>query len=386
MDETYQRATQNYSVKPLLFATPFLSGESLTSWLVRAALKHGCSPLTFTYYYWPKYRIWTYDADKGFDALDVKITNDIAVLTGHNVDNFDDQILIDFSEDTSVVSDKKTPLQWTAPLSKRNRYSMIGYPYCPNCMEDDKEAYLKLQWRFTWSVCCTQHNTFLQVDCAHCDQPYQPQLLSAEQRFLNRCHACLGKMDQAISDVKPSEALCEFQKLADKAFFSKEGVVLGQVVGMRQWFEYLIFLINLVRRGLKNPNYMFGKLIAALGIDASALSPPKTALRFDFLPVDERAVLLECAYNLLQVAIDTWVEACLDLDITQNSFQWSKYTVVPKAFSEVYDQLPCVPKRQHKAQLDDMQPTSPEAVMAAWNRLKRKMQMREHYDQHKKDA
>ncbi len=384
MFKTNQGATQNYWVKPLAFATPFLYGESLTSWLVRAALKHGCSPLSFTYYYWPQYRIWTYDIDKGFDNIDEQITSDIAVLTGHNVYNFDNQILIDFLDDTSAKLDKKTPLQWTAPLSKRNRYSLIGYPYCPDCMSNDKEAYLKLQWRFTWSVCCTKHKSFLQVDCAHCHQPYQPQLLDPEQRFINRCHACLGKLDQAISDIKPSEVLVEFQKLADQAFYSKQGIVLGQVVSMVQWFEYLLFLINLVRRGLKNPNYMFGKLIATLGVDVSTLFPPKTALRFDYLPVDERAALLECAYQLLQVDADDWIEVCLDLDITQNSFQWSKSTVTPKAFSAVYSQLHRVSTRSYEAQSENIQPASPKVVMASWNRLKRKMQMRERYDKHKK--
>lgn len=385
MSKTDQRPTQNYWVKPLSFATPFLYGESLTSWLIRAALKHGCSPLTFTYYYWPKYRLWTYDVDKGFDHFDGQIRSDIAVLTGHNVDTFDDQILIDFSEDTSVKSDNKTPLLWTTPLSKRNRYSRLGYPYCPDCMSDDKKAYLRLQWRFTWSVCCTKHKTFLQVDCAHCNQPYQPQLLSVEQRFINCCHSCLSKIDKAISSITPSNTLKEFQELADQTFFSKQGVVLGQVVSMAQWFEYLLFLINLVRRGLHNPNYMFGKLLTVLEVDTSALSLPKTALRFDYLPIEERAVLLECAYHLLKVDGDEWIKACLALNITQNSFQWSKYTVIPKAFSEVYDQLSCVPARRHKAQSEDMQPTSPKAVMAAWSRLKRKMQMREGYDKHKED-
>jgi len=154
---------------------------------------------------------------------------------------------------------------------------------------------------------------------------------------------------------------------------------------MGQWFEHLLFLINLVRRGLKNSNYMFGKLIALLGIDGSTLSSPKTALRFDYLPVDERVALLECAYHLLQVDANDWIDACLDLDITQNSFQWSKSTVTPKAFSAVYDQLHRVPTRSYGAQSEDMKPASPKVVMASWNRLKRKMQMREHYDKHKED-
>lgn len=252
-------------------------------------------------------------------------------------------------------------------------------------MSDNKEAYLKLQWRFTWSVCCTKHKTLLQVDCGHCNQPYQPQLLSPEQRFINRCHSCFRKLDQVTSDIVLSEALYKFQILADQVFYNKQGVVLGKVVSMTQWFEYFLFLINLVRQGLKNPNYMFGKLIVALGINTSTLSLPKTALRFDYLPVNERVELLECAYQLLQVNADDWINACLAFNITQNSFQWSRHTVIPKAFIEVYDQLLRVPTRLYTEQSETIQPTSPKAVMAAWNRLKRKMQMRESYDKHKED-
>lgn len=386
MDKTHQRIAQNHRVKPLTFATPLLQGESLTSWIVRAALRQGCSPLTFTYYYWSECRIWTYDVDKGFEYIDAQIHSDVAVLAVTTLNTVDNQTLISFSKSLSIKSDSKVALTWTQPLSKRNRYSRIGYPYCSECMRDDKKVYLKLQWRFTWSVCCIEHRKFLQGDCPYCNHPYQPQLINPEQKFINRCHLCDSKLDKAVSTVVPSETVYQFQILANQVLHDKQGVILGEVVSIADWFDYLLFLINLIRQALKNASYMFGKLLSELGIDLSELSLPKTGLRFDFLPLEERTVLIEQAYYLLQITCDDWKYHCQELNITQNSFQWSKRTVVPKAFCQIYNQLPKVPAREYKAQLSDMQPASPEAVMAAWSRLQRKIEMRNNYDKYlKKD-
>ncbi|MBE0442125.1 MULTISPECIES: TniQ family protein [unclassified Psychrobacter] len=384
MAKINQSVTQNYRIRPLTFSTPLLEGESLTSWLIRAALRQGCSPLTFTHYYWPEHRIWTYDVDKGFKYINSQIHSDIAVLAVTAIDAINNQTLINFSKILSIESSSKVALLWTQPLSKRNRYSRIGYPYCYECMTNNKEAHLKLQWRFTWSVCCIEHRKFLQVDCPYCNLPYQPQLIEPEQEFINQCHSCHHKLDKTTLDTIPSEVVYKFQLLANQVLYSKQGTILGKVVDIAEWFDYLLFLINLVRQALKNPDYMFGKLLLELGIDLSELSSPKTSLRFDFLPLEERIVLIEHAYYLLQVECDDWIYYCQELDITQNSFQWSKRTIVPKAFSQVYDQLPKVPSREYKKQSSGIHPASLEAVMAAWSRLQRKIEMRESYDKHLK--
>ncbi|MEC5209829.1 hypothetical protein RCH20_000881 [Psychrobacter sp. PL15] len=155
---------------------------------------------------------------------------------------------------------------------------------------------------------------------------------------------------------------------------------------MNDWFDYLIFSINIVRMALRNPNYMFAKLLLEFGVDVSSLSVPRTALRFDYLPIEERALLLKYAFYVLEMTYEDWLRCCQELDITQNSFQWSRRTVIPKAFYRVYNQLPKTPTRRYVAQSEELQPASPEAVKASWNRLKRKMTMLKYYDNHlKKD-
>ncbi len=386
MAKTDKRVAQNYRIKPLTIATPLHKDESITSWLVRAALNQGCDPQTLTYYFWPDYRIWTCDVDKGFKHINPTIHTDMAVLARAAIDDFDSQNLMYFSQPLSDHISSRTPVPWTQPLSKRNRYSRIGYPHCPDCIKDGKSAYLKLQWRYTWSICCTQHKRLLQTECPYCDHPYQPQLINAEQRFINHCHFCRSELGKASENSIPTEENYQFQLKIDNVFHDKQGTVLGEIVSMNDWFDYLIFSINIVRIALRNPNYMFAKLLLEFGVDVSSLSLPSTALRFDYLPIEERALLLKYAFYVLEMTYEDWLRCCQELEITQNSFQWSRRTVIPKAFYRVYNQLPKTPTRRYLAQSEELQPASPEAVKASWNRLKRKMTMLKYYDNHlKKD-
>lgn len=382
MVKTNQRTTQNFRVKPLTFATPIVKDESITSWLVRAALRQGCTPLTLTFWFWPDYRIWTYDVDKGFEHIDHSIHKDMAVLARGIVEDFDEQNLVSFARETNNNGSRKISLAWTQPLSKRNRYARFGYPYCPDCMAEDRGAYLKLKWRFTWSVCCSEHRIFLQSECSNCRTPYQPQLSNPECGFINHCHACRSKIDKVAIEKKPSEAIYQFQQLADNVFIEKEGSVLGKMVDISEWFEYLSFLINMVRIAARNPDYMFGKLLCELGIDVKGISIPKTALRFDCLPLEERVVLLENAYYLFQIDFSDWVQSCQALNVTQNSFKWSKNSVIPNVFCPIHDQLPRKKKRPYKVQNIKVNPSSPDAVMAAWRRLQRKIEMTKNYEKY----
>lgn len=385
MVKTHQRITQNLRVKPLTFATPFVKDESITSWMVRAALNQGCSPLTLTFWFWPEYRIWTYDVDKGLKHLDHAIHADMAVLSRGIIEDFDEQTLLNFAKETNNSESRKISMAWTQPLSKRNRYSRVGYPYCPDCMAQDRGSYLKLKWRFTWSSCCSEHKRFLQTQCSSCHLPYQPQLLKAEHRFINHCHACGSKIDKATIEVKPSETIYQFQRLADQVFAEKEGLVLGNMVDISDWFEYLLFLINIIRLAARNPDYMFGKLLGYFGMNTTQISLPKTALRFDYLPLEERVALLEIAYALFKISDTDWVQGCQALNVTQNSFQWSKSAIIPKAFFVVYNELPRTKTRTNEDQSGGLKPTSPDAVMAAWHRLQRKMEMASNYEKHLKN-
>ena len=74
------RFKKNHKISPLPIKTKFYEDESISSWMIRAALNQGCTPLTFTQYYWSQHRLWTHDLDKGFEHFDPNITLDISKL------------------------------------------------------------------------------------------------------------------------------------------------------------------------------------------------------------------------------------------------------------------------------------------------------------------
>lgn len=380
-----QESLQSNRIKPLTIKTPLYYDESISSWLIRAALNQGCDILTFTQFYWPEYRLWTYDVDKGFNHIDVQIHKDMAVLAGMHHRAFNAKTLMGFAKSIGLSeSSKQISIPWTQPLTKRNRRALLGYQYCPLCMLVDDEARLKLSWRFTWSLYCVQHKIRLQNSCNNCGQPYQPQLLEANMRYINHCHSCKSKLSKAANN-NPAYLLDDhsykFQRMASKVYADEVGYSLGAEISIQDWFELMAFYVNIARRGASKPDYMFGKLLRGFRINIDSITPPKTGLRLNQLPIDERIELLGLADQLNEVDIDTWIRKCEEMSITQNSFNWSKNTLIPEAFNTIYMQLPIIQSRKRKNNQNLNTPRAPESVMKLWERLKRKSEMREYYDQ-----
>lgn len=382
---TSQTVIKTKQLQPLTILTPVYPDESISSWLIRAALNQGCDPLVFTQYYWSEYRLWTYDPDKGFSHIDDKIHNDMANLAKSSRQFFDSNNLMKFASDLELSdSYEQINIPWTHPLSKRNRRALIGYPYCPLCMQTDNEARLKLSWRFTWTLYCHEHHIKLQNSCSQCGQPYQPQMLEANLRYINHCHSCQNKLvqdsDNQPIDVSQNQAYT-FQKEADTVLLSRCGYSFNQQISIKDWFELMAFYIKLIRRASINPDYMFGKLLYEFGLNVNEITPPKTGLRLNQLLINERIELLGFTIRLNQIDYDSWVKQCQELNITKNSFNWSKYDAIPKAFIPIYEQLPQIKTRKRKCSPALGKPRSPEAVMKQWARLQRKAERQEYYDQ-----
>lgn len=380
-----QEGLQSNRIKPLTIKTPLYYDESISSWLIRAALNQGCDILTFTQFYWPNDRLWTYDVDKGFNHIDAQVHKDMAILAGMHYRAFTARTLMSFAKSMGLSdSCEQINIPWTQPLTKRNRRALLGYQYCPLCMESDKEARLKLSWRFTWSLYCVQHQIKLQNTCIQCEQPYQPQLLEAHMRYINHCHSCKSKLSQAV-DNQPSYLLDDysykFQRMASQVYVDEFGHSFGNKISMQDWFELMSFYVNIVRRAASKPDYMFGKLLNSFGINAATITLPKTGLRLNQLPIDERVELLGFAIRLHDIDISNWIDKCEEICITQNSFNWSKRALIPEAFKPIYDQLPFAKGQERKSNQSLNTPRAPESVMKLWERLKRKTKMRALYDQ-----
>lgn len=394
MAKTNKRTSQGHrlepkiKVKPLLFQTPFYSDESLTSWLIRASFRQFCPPLSFTWYYWRNFRVWIYDIDKGFEHINPQIHKDIAVLAETTEDSIRKHTLADFAVSTGANPNSKVAFTWTSPLSKRNRYSRIGSYYCSECMGDSK-AYLSLLWRFSWVVLCTKHSVILGKTCPNCDVAYQPQLIPLEVGRINHCYSCNEKLHTPTPKLVTSDKLYEYQLVAESVYRNKKGLVFGEVVDIADWFETLLFLINMVRKGVNNIEHLLGQILLTHRVlhDMKEIVIPRSRLSFDSLNAKERMFLLECSYRLMQIPLDVWLTVCEKHKATQNSFIWSKDSTIPSPFMPVYKNLPSSYRvRQKQASSSSTSnPTAPDVVINYWERIKRRIEMEQAYEKYREN-
>lgn len=392
MASTNARASSYHQIKPLTVVTPFYENESISSWLVRAALNQGCDPLVLTQFYWPSYRLWTYDVDKGFNLINPNIHDDLAILANTSREQFDEQNLISI---TSRMGEqprtKNISMPWTLPLSKRNVKALIGYQYCPLCLAEDKAAYLRLNWRFSWYTHCEYHNIRMELNCGECNMPYQPNLVDATQRYINRCHHCRTNLrDSYLLNLLVVEEACRFQKIAQDTLNTGHALVFNQSVTTKHWFDYMLFLINIARRTARatDSKFMFYRLMQAMGTDIllaennrPELCDSSTGLAFDYLSIHERIRFISYAQILAERSLQEWVDVCKEVGVSQNSFHWSTKQKIPEAFMPVYHQLPLNNRKKSINRVQANNPKSAKSVQKSWERLKRKIEMRDSYEQ-----
>lgn len=373
------------SVKPLPVATPLLDDESINSWLLRVSLNQGCDLSTILFYHWSKYNLRHHDFDKGFNHINRQIHQDMAVLAQTDVKLFDNRSLIQFNEDIGLEYRSNISLTWVLPIPKFHSKTMVGHQYCAQCMQEDKSAYLRLKWRFSWVVYCEQHLKPLQNSCSICGLPYQPHLIKANHRFINRCPHCREKLSaQTVNQPLCADAY-EFQLTAEQVLSANQVVVFGHSITSSDWFELILFFINLMRKSTLEKDLIYKKLIETLdiGIDGFELSKTKTGLKFDYLSYGERVMLIAYANQMLKITFDDWLLTCKKNNLTQNSFRLGKRPVIPKAFLPIYKKLPSVVKRQVQGSRVSAKPKSARAVNNSWERMQLRIEKLRIYDKAK---
>lgn len=387
------RHTQENRIKPLTIRTPLQPYESITSWLVRAALNQGCDPKTFVQFYWDDYRLWHYDVDKGLSGIKENIHEDMAILAGTDKESFEKNTLNYLSAFTQEsVSHTNVNQNWVLPLSKRSSKSRLGYSYCRKCFERSDTAYLDVRWRFSFYVYCDKHINSMLENCTNCGMPYQPNLLKAEQRYLNECHHCGSKLDDiSLTRIITYPETFQFQRNALKILNGGIVEVLDQQLIGHEWFDLMSFYLIIIRKATKaiETNHLFFRLVKALGLNITTqegkpvFEKSQLDLAFNYLPFEERTQFMYFANLLAKIPVETWLKACEEVGATKNSFHWSARTKLPKAFKVVYDQLPSSQRKPREQKPTTQAIRSPESVNKLWQQLKRKSKMKDLYDQQK---
>ena len=384
------RFKTNHKINQLPIKTKFYEDESISSWMIRAALNQGCTPLTFTQYYWSQHRLWTRDLDKGFEYFDPNITLDISRLA-----RIDTEELIQFNTLYSIYKQLeygndfyKKNTSWIIPLAKRNRVQFLGYQYCPLCLMDvNKQPYLRIHWRFTWSVCCTSHKVLLQNKCPSCGEVYQPQLLDAMSRYIDHCYHCksilyLDKTQQVINNNIDNDRVLNFQLRAHNVYLNGAGQLLGQELKFKDWLDTILFFLNIIRKGYENQTYMFGSILKEFNISFKEISSLIEPLSINYLSAVTRFQLFSALELMINVTKEEWVDVLIKCKVTQNSFHWSKNSVIPKGFYPVYQYLP-ISKTKRSIKRDTSRIKSKTTIEKEWQALKKKFIRLSYYEKQK---
>lgn len=370
MDTANKRLSQNYRIKSGVIRTPIHSNESISSWLIRAALDCGTEPLTFTGFYWDKLRLWTYDLDRGFEFIQPQIYSDIRTLSlGGKVSLDTHSLYFELKRINGEKTLMKGQAKWVIPRSSRNRSHRIGQPYCPCCL--DEIPYLQNEWRFAWNFGCLKHQRLFQMKCICCGALYQPHLLSSDKRQINYCYNCGEKLNSYSDSLNEIEI--ETLKILNSVFTNDLGICFQKQVNAQVYFAILRYFINLIRRAtMVKPSYAIGRFLEQLGMPQSSLCQPKTALTFELLPINERKNLLVNAVKILQFHSDTIISAIKQSGITQKAFTFETY---PSELDMLFKYAKESKTFNRKVAINKPKMKSALTLNRQWERLKRQLQL-----------
>ena len=137
-----------------------------------------------------------------------------------------------------------------------------------------------------------------------------------------------------------------FQLRAHNVYLNGSGRLLGQELQFKDWFDTVLFFLNIIRKGKENPDYMFGLLLNEFNIPLKAIQHSIEPLSINFLSAVTRCELFSTLELMMIITKEEWIVALLKYNVTQNSFHWSKNSVIPKGFYPVYQNLPELAKLQ----------------------------------------
>lgn len=370
MGTTNAGLTKNYRVKSGIIRTPLYPNESISSWLIRAALDCGTEPIIFTGFYWDKWRLWTLDLDRGFEPIAPQIYADITELSlNRQVDLANHSLYSILKLINGEQALLKGQAKWVLPRSSRNRSHHSGQPYCACCLED--ASYLRNEWRLAWHFGCLKHQVLLESKCHCCGELYQPHLLSAEKRHLNYCHQCGEKLQVVTTALNEIEIAT--MEMLDNVFITNSGECFGKHVDAQIYFDILRYFINLIRRAaVAKSTHTFARFVEECGISQEKICQTKTALAFEQLPVEERKNLLVNAIKILKLPSKDFIQAIQQSGITQKAFDFEKY---PTKLDTLFKYAPEGKTVSRKTVTNKSKTDSVLSLNRQWERLKRQLKI-----------
>lgn len=340
-----------------------MADELLSSWLIRNAFAHGCSPMSLTGSLWPTWRCWTVDLDRGLTSGRIE---PLARLTGVPRADIYASTLHPVAWALSPGLDaKKGVWPWVLALGRRNRRNAGGLQVCPICLLD-QVPYYRISSRLAWHTCCERHLVPLIDCCPRCEAPLQPHLLeqgALDVQRCDRCNTCLGGnyCEQAFEP-----GALAFQLAGDQTLH-RQLLDAALPCEASDWFYLARFVNAVLRVGAKSQKkFMTFRSAFNLG----DIARPVTGLPIEMLPVTERMNLFAAVWKVMEAGESQLIEVIRACALSRRSIAVPAGEIPPR-LQDMLDELSPGMVRTRSPTTIKM-PASKTHVERMWARLKRK--------------
>ncbi len=345
-----------------------LPDELFSSWLTRTALMHGCDPLALTGEIWTGWRAWTRDIDRGISS------DKLILLTAESGIELNKLKAATLRSIATHITNKNLRglaiWPWILVLGSRNRKHHGGLQYCSTCLAKDKKPYYRLQWRLAWNIGCLQCGCQLHDRCPKCNSAIEPHRLLAMDNNLELCMNCHTDLRNAVYKTPFMDAML-FQATADKVITDRFGYYGHERLSSSEWFYLARYFIRLIRRACVTKAKNLPDFIRLVGINIDSFQSPATGLAFEFLPIGERASLLESAWKLITLKSTEFLYGAKETSLTLQSIN-EPHQKLPECINKLVSELPSKSIIRRKIKKQYFGPRSHQVVKRMWARLLRK--------------
>lgn len=284
-------ATQLWPVHP----QP-LPDELLSSWMIRLARSNGFKVHNFYAQFFGRERqIWNRDIDHHAPSW---LIDGLVARTGTSRERVVQTTLRAFESFAFEHFNETGVTRWILPLGIFHRTRRAyGQQFCPQCMTEEAEPYLRRHWRLGLTVICTRHGVLLQDRCATCARPLAPHRsdITARGGFpewtsMLRCSTCRTRIAAPAEKAAPEDV----QMQREIEHHLRSGFVM--LDGGLPLYSHLYFDgLRMIMRALPKPTSTLRRIA------------------FEYAPIQQRLVLLRSATQLVVDWPHGFVKQCLVL-------------------------------------------------------------------------
>lgn len=230
---------------------PLLSGESLSSWIVRIADLHGMSVQQLSAWLMGRGRqAFNDDVDRGawtelLEALARATNQPVATLRAGTLLAYEGLLWGELAP--------QGPARWLLPIVKRGTFRTgFGLQYCAACLAADAVPHMRLHWRLAYVVACERHGCLLRDRCDRCEEPVAPHrwrtgpLRDLGSSGIVRCHACGADRRFPLQHHKASASVLRLQQQLLGAMDQGGLVMNDRVVHVLAVFPGVAMLLSLL--------------------------------------------------------------------------------------------------------------------------------------------